>query len=357
MNQLRKLMLAALLTGVICVPTSLAHAQFPGTIEQATADLTAHTLTIRGVGFNTYYRPVVLFGTTTLPVVSYSSSVVVATLPANVASGTYALALNNLFFNCDTFSVTIGVTGPQGPMGLTGPVGPQGPAGATGATGAMGPQGPSGPAGATGATGATGPAGPIGLTGPAGPTGLTGPAGPQGPVGATGSQGLPGQAGPAGPMGATGATGPVGPQGAQGPTVYSTSILLPTNQNLGDGYIPVSGFNAPTTLDPNFSDVASILPASCTAGNLTVSILGTNGGHSVQVHLAKLTPATDAAPVFVINSGVNSGVNYSNGVATQTDPTDVAALPVTTLFALKLDNFSGKEEFSGHQMLISFTCQ
>jgi hypothetical protein len=37
--------------------------------------------------------------------------------------------------------------------------------------------------------------------------------------------------------------------------------------------------------------------------------------------------------------------------------TDTAALPLTTLFALKLDHFSGVQEFAGHQMLISFTCQ
>jgi hypothetical protein len=131
MNQISKLMLVLLLTGVVRLPNSQAHAQLPGTVETATANLTTHTLTIQGVGFNTLLKPVVLFGSTTLPVVSYNASTVVATLPANVASGTYGLELNSLFFNCENFSITIGTTGPQG---LTGATGPQGP------TGAMGPQ-------------------------------------------------------------------------------------------------------------------------------------------------------------------------------------------------------------------------
>lgn len=134
------------------------------TIVSATESLTTHQLTIKGLGFGTS-QPWVFLNGVPVTVLSYTSSVVVVSVPSSLdsAPGTYLLTLipgGNYNNNDDddgppTFDVSIGATGPQGPAGPAGPVGPQGPIGLTGATGAQGPQGPQGPQGAPGVNGAS----------------------------------------------------------------------------------------------------------------------------------------------------------------------------------------------------------
>jgi collagen type VII alpha len=229
----------------------------PVTIDGASVNYTAHTITVSGLGFCAAGAlPTVAFNGTKLKLVTTvcSNTSVVADLPAP-AAGSYSLSVTNGTGGSSTFDVAYGAVGPQGPIGLTGATGakgatgatgpqgvtgaagakgaagatgPQGPTGLTGATGAAGakggtgdtgPQGPAGATGLTGATGATGPQGLIGLTGatgPLGPAGLTGATGPQGPIGVTGPAGATGATGPAGSQGPQGVAGPAGPQGLQG---------------------------------------------------------------------------------------------------------------------------------------------
>jgi len=234
-------------------------------IDSVTINNQTNQITVRGSGFDPAGRaPTVTFNTSTLAIVSFTNTCVVANLPTGTKAGGYQLTIKNSTAASSTFDVAYGAIGPQGPAGPEGPAGPQGatgPAGAQGPPGAAGAQGPAGPAGQTGPTGppvafqgdwqqpnsynvgdavfyngssyislvanntgnepnnsptqwallaqqgATGAQGPQGLTGAMGPQGGVGPAGPQGPTGDAGPQG------PAGPMGAT---GPAGPQGAQG---------------------------------------------------------------------------------------------------------------------------------------------
>jgi hypothetical protein len=185
-------------------------------------------LQIEGSGFGSL-RPTVVLGGTPLFLLSFTDTMVFASVPVAVPPGTYTLVLTSgdpKSGSSAPFDVAIGAvgpagaTGPAGPQGPAGPMGPAGAAGASGATGPAGPIGPVGPGGAIGATGATGPqgpAGPMGSTGPAGAPGVAGPAGPIGPVGPGGAIGATGAQGPAGPM------GPSGPQGLQGPVGPSAS--------------------------------------------------------------------------------------------------------------------------------------
>ena len=202
----------------------------PVTIESATINYTAKTLTIIGTGFCVPgASPVVTFYTTQLALTTCTSNEIVARLPV-FAAGSYELAVVSRG-GSTTFDVTYGAVGPQGPAGPEGPKGatgtpgPQGPAGNTGATGPVGATGATGPPGAAGPTGAQGPQGlpgQTGATGPAGAIGPQGPAGAQGPLGLTGATGATGSQGPAGPtgdtgpIGLTGAAGPIGPQGPLG---------------------------------------------------------------------------------------------------------------------------------------------
>jgi len=110
-------------------------------------------LTINGTGFApTNSAPTVVLGTSTLSVVSFSDTQIVATLPTNEPSGSYELSVTDAGGGAKTttFGVTIGAVGPTGPQGPQGIQGPQGPAGSTGATGSQGPSGPTGPQGPAG---------------------------------------------------------------------------------------------------------------------------------------------------------------------------------------------------------------
>jgi hypothetical protein len=94
--------------------------------------------------------PVLVFGTTTLTVISFSNGSVTATLPVGFTAGTYSLTVTNSNSQTAAFDVALGAIGPAGPQGPAGPEGPAGPKGARGAQGPAGSQGPAGPPGAPG---------------------------------------------------------------------------------------------------------------------------------------------------------------------------------------------------------------
>jgi hypothetical protein len=75
------------------------------------------------------------------------TGVLTATLPSPVPTGSFLLEVAWGGDRDDaehTFSLTIGIVGPQGPQGPQGPAGPQGATGSQGSPGAQGPQGPAG---------------------------------------------------------------------------------------------------------------------------------------------------------------------------------------------------------------------
>jgi hypothetical protein len=165
-----------------------ASGLFAATINSSQADLSAHTIIIGGTGFGST-KPTVSLNAVSLPVTSFSSTVIKATLPTGLGAGSYLLTVNASSLLLGVMDVTIGAVGPAGSPGPQGPVGPPGPKGDPGSAGVAGPVGPVGPSGSAGLPGAPGPVG------------------PQGP------KGDPGSAGVAGPKGDAGATGAVGPQG------------------------------------------------------------------------------------------------------------------------------------------------
>ncbi len=171
-----------------------AQAQKPPAVQpivvKAVGDLVAGTLTIEGANFSPAPIGVTLGIYGALTVTSATTTHVVATLPPNVAAGTYLLTLTTAYVGySEEFWVTLGAQGAPGPQG---PPGPTGPAGAKGDTGVAGPPGPTGPPGPKGDTGATGATGAPGGVGPAGPPGQTGQTGAKGDKGDTGPQGPPG---------------------------------------------------------------------------------------------------------------------------------------------------------------------
>jgi hypothetical protein len=187
-------------------------------------------LQIDGSGFGTV-RPVVVLGGTPLYLLSFTDTVVFASVPVAVPAGSYALVITPSGGKdvSAPFDVTIGTTGPAG---ATGPAGPMGTAGVAGPAGPMGTAGVTGPAGPMGPAGVTGPAGAQGSTGPAGVQGLAGPTGAAGVQGLTGA---PGPLGPAGPQGSIGPQGPAGPAGATGlpGTSHLYTGLLNANTDCG----------------------------------------------------------------------------------------------------------------------------
>ena len=137
---------------LVCL-AALAYAQSP-TIVNTTINSTTKRITINGASLTPATgAPVVQLDSTTLTLVSFSSTKIVADLPAGLTAGSFLLTVSNGSATQGVFDVTNGAVGPHG------------------ATGPAGPQGPAGPMGAAGATGATGPAGPQGATGPEGPPG------------------------------------------------------------------------------------------------------------------------------------------------------------------------------------------
>src|SRR5512135_2009472 len=138
----------------LCIQT--AHAVAP-TILNSSA--TSSALTVNGTNLSGGTATVLLGASGPLAVTTQTATQLVATLPAGLAPGDYALSvqIGTKAGNTATSFVTIGAIGPTGPAGPQGPVGPQGDAGLPGATGS---------------------------TGAVGPAGVTGPVGPQGPAGA-----------------------------------------------------------------------------------------------------------------------------------------------------------------------------
>lgn len=137
------------------------------TIEgvRVVATVSPNQLIINGWEFGTVIPGLTLDGLAMTPL-SYTDTVITASLPTTFVPGSYTLVVTNGQNHISATSVvTIGDTGPAGP---TGAVGPQGAAGSAGAKGATGAQGVTGPQGAAGVAGAKGPAGPQGIPGVSG---------------------------------------------------------------------------------------------------------------------------------------------------------------------------------------------
>jgi hypothetical protein len=110
------------------------------------ANLSNNVVTIFGTNLskgNPPGTPVVWLDDESLTVQSFTESNIVATLPANLAAGTYAMEVD-IAKKPYALDMTFGV------QGIEGPIGPQGPQGAEGATGPRGLQGPQGAQGPTG---------------------------------------------------------------------------------------------------------------------------------------------------------------------------------------------------------------
>jgi IPT/TIG domain len=104
------------------------------TIYSTVVKTSASEITITGANFSpSGLAPKVVFATTTLALVSFTSHSAVAKLPTGFAAGSYSLIVTNSNSQGGTFSVTLGAVGPVGPQG------PGGPQGATGPQGAAGP--------------------------------------------------------------------------------------------------------------------------------------------------------------------------------------------------------------------------
>jgi hypothetical protein len=148
--------LAFILAGpVLAALSPLVQAAAAPAIASVAVNTVNSQMTIDGQNFSpANLAPTVSMAGTSLTVLSFGNTVVVASLPASFGAGSYSLTVTNSNSESGSFSVTLGSMGPAGPQG---------------------PTGPSGPAGATG------PAGPTGATGPQGPGGAMGPAGPPGP--------------------------------------------------------------------------------------------------------------------------------------------------------------------------------
>jgi len=120
-------------------------------IEKTQVSTNSNQLTITGQNFGTVIPSVTWDGLLPLTVVSFTDTIVVATLPGGIPAGSYQLTLTNLTTNkAGSFIATIGAVGPAGPIGPTGPQGAAGLIGASGPQGPTGPQGPVGPAGPNG---------------------------------------------------------------------------------------------------------------------------------------------------------------------------------------------------------------
>lgn len=152
---------------VLLVAQALPHAQRtpPPQLVIASAIVDADRLTIQGLNFGSVSGAVSL-NLSPLHVLEWTDTWIEARLPHGLTPGSYLLgvARGRGTVEFDTFTLTIGATGPAGAAGPAGPEGPTGP---------TGPEGPKGD---------DGPQGPQGLPGPQGPPGPSGPAGPQGPA-------------------------------------------------------------------------------------------------------------------------------------------------------------------------------
>jgi hypothetical protein len=150
--------------GVVLLSSSLsirsaAAASSPPVIISTVVSFSANQITITGKSFSpSGAKPMVSFNGSTLSVVSFTNTTIVASLPSasSIPAGSYRLLVANPALpaaQAAIFSMTLGAVGPIGPQGVPGPQGPQG------TTGPAGPQGSQGP------IGATGPQGPGGVNG------------------------------------------------------------------------------------------------------------------------------------------------------------------------------------------------
>src|SRR5216684_3025522 len=129
-SKLMRLFGSAVLT---CASLCLSYTAFgapppPMLIDSTSPDfsVTPAQLTISGQSLGTT-KPMVTFDGLTLPVLTYTNSKIVATLPAGITPGSYLLIVVNtstqgVFPFVSTIGA-VGATGPQGPIGPTGPVG------------------------------------------------------------------------------------------------------------------------------------------------------------------------------------------------------------------------------------------
>ena len=133
------------LTVLLAISLFAAAAPTP-VVNSTQINYSTNQITVSGNNFSPGGggTPAATFNSNAIPLVSFTNTVIVATLPAGTVPGTYRLRVTNKAGNFYEFDVTFGAIGPQGPIGFQGPPGPTGPSGATGATGAQGPQGPPG---------------------------------------------------------------------------------------------------------------------------------------------------------------------------------------------------------------------
>jgi hypothetical protein len=146
-SRFRRALLAvsALVTG-----TAAASAAASLSIYSAVENSAGSRITITGQNFSlAAVAPMVTLAHTSLSLVSFTNSTIVASLPAGF-KGSYLVSVTNSVPQTATFSVAIGAVGPTGPQGPTGPAGPQGPAGPKGVRGPTGLQGQQGPPGTPG---------------------------------------------------------------------------------------------------------------------------------------------------------------------------------------------------------------
>lgn len=242
--------LLAVIFSLFLLSATPAFATSAPTVISASADTGITQLTIVGSGFSpSGTAPIVVLGTSTLTITSFTDTQIVAALPANEAAGSYSLAVTETSGGnkTTTFGATIGNQGPAGAQGPVGEAGPQGTAGFNGAPGATGATGPQGPTGATGAQGATG------ATGPQGATGATGAAGVQGPTGATGATG---SQGPTGPSGATAFQGTWSSGGSY--QAGNFVLFTPSGQTTPSLYLNATGLQNGSTPDQDTGNYYAI---------------------------------------------------------------------------------------------------
>ena len=107
-----------LLLLAICLPAAASTAVV---INSTSVNPKLNQITILGQGFDpTGLAPTVTLSSSTLTVVSFSKTSIVAALPAGTKAGSYPLTVTNSGANTLTFDVTIGAVGPQGPAGAAG---------------------------------------------------------------------------------------------------------------------------------------------------------------------------------------------------------------------------------------------
>ena len=169
----------ARLFSILCALALPSIASAAGLIERA--DASGDHLFIHGTGFGAFKTPLVSLAGQPLGVVAYSTTDIVATVPAATV-GSFRIDVHS-FVNAfagerSSFDVTLGAAGPKGDTGSQGLQGVQGAPGAKGDPGAPGNPGVQGDPGAKGDPGTKGDPGAPGA---------------KGDTGAQGPQGVPGQ--------------------------------------------------------------------------------------------------------------------------------------------------------------------